>query len=610
MRIPTLAGLTEGTRRVVARFPEVMLVALAAALFGHLAIRNETPRFDQWAPWVAAAALGSSAFFAVAIVTERLRPAGAGRFGAPRLAGSLLAIGLLVVFALRWDGWSESIRFHRLVQTGVALHLFVAFGPFLGRREPNAFWQYNRILFVRALVGVLFSGVLFVGLAIALASAKPLFGIAIPERRYFDLWLAIAFLFNTGYVMAGVPEDVGALEHETHYPQGLRVFAQFILLPLVTVYLVILTAYLFKVLVTQQWPNGWIGWLVSSVSAAGLLSLLLVHPVRERAENRWVSVYARWFHLALMPSVAMLFAAIGKRIGQYGYTEDRYFLLALACWIAVITVVYTVRRAADIRWIPITLCALAVGTAFGPWGAYGVSRTDQARRLARMLAPLGLAADSVSARPANPPDWQARKALSSGIAYLAGTYGVAALPPPLRRLAEADTSLHAANDRVRRPGSGEVVARSVMRQLGLAYVDPWETEGRKSVYLGLGPVASHVEALAGADFAVSLKGRPPIVFEIGDGSGRLDLDARARALAVEVPWGRWMFPLDSTLGDLEVRGEFPSGRPRNPIRLAAGPGPDSARVVLDEFEVSMQADTLDFATLGGTLYLPGPGRAH
>ena len=35
-----------------------------------------------------------------------------------------------------------------------------------------------------------------------------------------------------------------------------------------------------KVLVTGQWPNGWIGWLVSSVSAAGLLAILLVQPVR------------------------------------------------------------------------------------------------------------------------------------------------------------------------------------------------------------------------------------------------------------------------------------------------------------------------------------------
>jgi hypothetical protein len=51
---------------------------------------------------------------------------------------------------------------------------------------------------------------------------------------------------------------------------GLKVFAQYLLVPIVIRHLVILTAYLVKVLITWDWPSGWIGWLVSGVAAVGI----------------------------------------------------------------------------------------------------------------------------------------------------------------------------------------------------------------------------------------------------------------------------------------------------------------------------------------------------
>ena len=81
-------------------------------------------------------------------------------------------------------------------------------------------------------------------------------------------------------------------------------------------------------------PSGWIGYLVSSVAALGILSLLLVHPIKERKENGWIRTYGRWFYLALVPSIVMLLLAIWQRIAQYGITEKRYFLIVLSLWLA------------------------------------------------------------------------------------------------------------------------------------------------------------------------------------------------------------------------------------------------------------------------------------
>ena len=124
------------------------------------------------------------------------------------------------------------------------------------------------------------------GAAIALAALDKLFGVDVPGTGYLRLWFTFGFVFNTWFFLGGVPRDFAALEASRDYPAGIKAFTQYVLLPIVAVYLVILTAYLVKVLPTWNWPSGWIGWLVSSVAAAGILSLRLVHPAATAAADR------------------------------------------------------------------------------------------------------------------------------------------------------------------------------------------------------------------------------------------------------------------------------------------------------------------------------------
>lgn len=449
MKLPTFAGLTAAWRDVIARFPEALLAGVVAAVVAMFTVRGG--HHDTLGATWAAAGLAIPLFFVAAMLSEGLHPERAGRFDRTRLVLDLAALLTVLAFAYAWKEWGAYARAHRLIQFGLAALLCAAFAPFVRRHDANAFWQWNRALFVRFVVGGLFSAVLFGGLAMAIAAMKPLFGLHVPERTFLDLWLAVVFVFQPTYVFAGVPRDFDTLASNRDYPIVLRVFAQYLLVPLVTLYLVILSAYLVKVLVTGQWPNGWIGWLVSSVSAAGLLAILLVHPVRDRDENRWIDTFTRWFFVLLLPAVGMLFAAIGKRIGQYGITEERYDLFALAAWVTLVAVGYSWRRRADIRWIPISLCAVALLTSFGPWGAYSVSRLDQTRRVLALVADLGVKPDGTASNPAK-LGFLERKRLSDGVRYLAGTHGTAALPAPLRAAAERDSVWRKLGDGERNDG--------------------------------------------------------------------------------------------------------------------------------------------------------------
>jgi hypothetical protein len=468
MRLPSIDQLVRAARSSAGRFPLVLLSAAVAATAGVLLPDSSIE--DALVGILYVATLGIPLFLAVDLAAERSESSAR----APWIA-RLIVVAILVAVYIGRLSWSEPVEMLRYVQLSVAAHLLVAVSPYLSVREWNGFWQYNRSLLLRFLMSGVFSLVLYVGLVIALLALDNLLGIDVPDRSYFRLWCVIAFLFNTWFFISGVPDDLPALERTTDYPPALKVLGQYILSPLVTVYLLILTAYLGRILITRVWPSGWIGYLVSSVAAAGILSLLLLYPIEEREENRWVRTYARWFYFGLIPANVMLLLAIWKRIQQYSITEPRYFLVILSLWLAGISLFYAFTRSRNIKVIPATLAALAVVTFLGPWSAYAVSRSSQTARLEGLLERNGMLVDgrvqAVSAAETVPFD--DRREIGAVLRYLVENHGTGSIEPwfPEGRLAEVDT-IGAGDEQPKRWQAGERAAL-IAGEFGIDYVGSW-----------------------------------------------------------------------------------------------------------------------------------------
>lgn len=470
VRFPSVQTAARAALDVLFRYPFPLVAAAvsAAAAWGLVDGGEERPLVRI----LLAATLGLPLFVAVATWASRDEASPIRRWGVP-LAGGLLLAGFWAATA----GWMDPVLGRRYAQLSLALHLLVAVLAYAGHDEPNGFWQYNRRLFERFLVSALFSGVLFLGLALAIAAIDQLFGVDVDDEYYARLWFLIAFVFNTWYFLGGVPRRLAELESASGYPAGLKIFAQYILVPLVFVYLLILTAYLGRVAVTREWPSGWIGYLVSGVAVLGILALLLVHPVRARPENRWVGTFARGFWFALIPALAMLFLAIFQRIEQYGITENRYFLLVFASWLAGLSVYFIVRPSGSISVIPWSLGAVALGTAFGPWGAYAVSEQSQTRRLHGLLETHGLLAEGRVREPAAGGadiPFEDRREIAAGLRYLLQHHGPGEAGVWWSGCsATADSVLADLQDAGPERRDVDAPARALMAGVGLEYVDRW-----------------------------------------------------------------------------------------------------------------------------------------
>lgn len=491
MKLLSLQNLLHGAARTLRRFPFALLCA-GAGTVAALLLTESTGGKGFLHNLLVTAALGLPFFTVIPIVAEkrawnRRKNLFSQFLGAPLLGAYFISLPTDVAAP-------PSFHLIRFFLLNIALHALVAFAPFTEKNDLNGFWQYNKSLFLRFLTAVLYSGVLYIGLVIALLAIDNLFGVDIKGERYLQLWIFIVGLFNSWFFLAGVPENLPALNTETLYPRGLKIFTQFVLIPLVLIYLVILYAYEIKILLNWNWPKGWVANLVLGFSVSGILALLLVHPIQERAENRWIKIFSKWYYVALIPLVGMLFMGIAIRIIEYGVTENRYFVFVLGLCLALVVLYFIFSRRKDIRIIPMALFAAAVLSSFGPWGAFTVSERSQVKRLASLLAKNEILVRGRVQKAPQAIPLPERKQISSMVYYLHRGHGFAAIQPWFQEDLQKLSASHV--------DSGMAVYNTglpaeVVKLMGFDYVQEWENEESRVFYFN---TSGEVVDIAGYDF--------------------------------------------------------------------------------------------------------------
>lgn len=422
MKIPSLEATLLKAKETFVRFPIPVLMSIWAAilLFTMIELKGATET-EVWsyARICLTLALAMPAFIAAHAFAERLQN-NRWKYGAYALPGAYF---IWFWFVLEDKPQEREIILFFVM--AIAVHLLVSFAPFIRDGDMRRFWEYNKSIFLRILTSGLYSAVLFGGLALALVAIDELFDVNVKETSYAKIFVFISTVFNTWFFLAGFPK-LNVDSPGVEYPKGLRMFTQFVLLPLVTIYLMILYAYAGKILFTMNWPRGWVSYLVIGFSMAGILALLLIWPLREDMRHKWIKLYARGFFFALFPLVILLFCSIYLRVSTYGITINRWFVILLACWLLLIALYFLLSREKQIRFIPVSLFCTALLSAYGPLSASNVAFRSQKARLLEVGTAAGVYNPEegrfVKAIKVGQVDFDQEEVLSSAIEYLVDTY--------------------------------------------------------------------------------------------------------------------------------------------------------------------------------------------
>ncbi len=469
MQFPSLRLTSQQIIHTLQRFPLALLSAGAAAALAVYMTELSAEEPGQLLNAMLTAVLGIPLFITITLFSERNNSS--------FVLHTLTHLGGIAVLAGYYFTLPNNLEVapfkhvYRYILYIFALHLLVAVGPFGGTGNTKAFWQYNKTLFLRFLTAVLFSGILFAGLAIALGSIQVLLEVQIDSVRYLQLFIIIGGLFNTWFFLAGIPSSIDSSSANSDYPKGLRIFTQNILIPLVGIYLAILYLYTGKIILQWSWPEGWVANLVLSFSITGILALLLLHPIRNDADKRWINTFSSSFFIALVPLVILLLLAIYRRIWDYGFTVERYFVLAMGIWLAGIVLYYIVKGLKNIKVIPGSLCIIAILISFGPWGAFSVSEQSQINRLENYMLQNDLLQNGTVQQAEGEVPFQDRLEISNIIRYLNEKHGLGGIQPWFQQ------DLNSLTTKAGEDSSAQLVGfydrpQRVTELMGINYVQP------------------------------------------------------------------------------------------------------------------------------------------
>lgn len=401
MRLPSLSYLGNSWLNAAKRFPLAMLTAIVATVCGMILIEQD---FDnQQNESIIRLLITCFLFFPLFITAVAARESYDSSLGGHWIINGLL----LILMVLYWQYWAPNDDFNytriaRYVLFGSVSHLLVTFIPFLKESDLNDFWEYNRQLFIHFFTGALYAILIFLGIALALTAVKYLFDVDFDGKIYGHLFVATVGIFHTSFFLSNFPKTYQFPLESENFHRGFINLIKFVFISLVTLYFVILYSYGLKILITWELPKGWVSTLVIGFSIAGILTYLLNYLLPQIEGSGWVKTYRKYFFYILPAAVVLLFIAIFRRVGDYGVTEERYFVLLTGIWLAGISLYFIFSRKDDIRFIPITLAITCMIAAIGgPLSAFSISKKSQKNRLESLLTEANIlqAGKIVSAAP-------------------------------------------------------------------------------------------------------------------------------------------------------------------------------------------------------------------
>ena len=189
----------------------------------------------------------------------------------------------------------------------------------------------------------------------------------------------------------------------------LEVLLNWIFTPAVAIYAAILYLYLLKILFTWTLPEGGVAYLVFGFT----ITALLVKALRLPLEKRTLDWFYDRFSLLALPLVALFWVGVARRVGEYGLTVSRIYLLLCGGLMTFCILLFLSRRAGRYLWVVlaaiVAFAAVAYIPALEPERAALRSQTRRVVRIAERLGRLDAATGRLSLAPASLADTTFRK---------------------------------------------------------------------------------------------------------------------------------------------------------------------------------------------------------
>lgn len=299
-----------------------------------------------------------------------------------------LAVGSYFLLPADFPDHSSYALIIKLVLSGWFFVIMVFLSPFLLHQEDNGFWHWSKNVGISILLSVIYTGILFAGLSVAVTGTNVLFELQLDEKIYLEMFITLTGLLGTLLVLSRLPQNLEDLDNQTETIARVRYFGQYVLLPLWLVYLGILYAYFVKVITTGDWPNGWVVYLITLFYFIGLVVHWFLFPFHQQFS--WIRKLAKITFVLSLPLFGIYFWALSFRLADYGLTTNRYFVFALGVWMVGLSVYYLFAKSISLKKAFLGLALGILVVSIGPWSAFSLPKQLQYKQLEKILMNNGI----------------------------------------------------------------------------------------------------------------------------------------------------------------------------------------------------------------------------
>ncbi|MCX7694212.1 MAG: DUF4153 domain-containing protein [Caloramator sp.] len=330
------------------------------------------------------------------------------------LTSIILIIGYYFIFLNKLDYISTS----RFVGTNLIFYLVFLFVPYFLSREN--FEMYSIKIFTGFFITAIYTAVLFLGLSAILFTIDSLLGIKVESETYIETWFICLLIFAVNYFLSLVPKKEDTFT-KFDFPRAFNILLNYIVIPLLSAYTVILYIYFFKIIVTQNWPKGLVSHLVLWYSFITILVIFFVYPINKDVPIAYY--FTKIITKIIIPLIIMMFFSMGIRINAYGVTEPRYYVIIAGIWILFVFIYWNINKQPKNTLIPFTLALTIFISLFTPISSFSISRYSQNKRFENLLIKNNMLKDGKIQKNPNVSIDDQRK-ISSIISYFETRQGI------------------------------------------------------------------------------------------------------------------------------------------------------------------------------------------
>lgn len=397
-------------RQSFERFPITLVMTLAFVVMSMVSVHSDMP--DDYQNYLMIFALGMPFSGALKLLYEKIGKINMGIQGLL----TLVFIGSYYFFIpeVKTDVyWGQ---YFVLLTLLYAIFFLV---PYFSRREGFSLALVERA--GKFFLTALYAMILYAGINAVFFSVEGLFELNFPSELPADIFFCVFGFFGVPYFLGSLP----SIEHQEIPEDFSKIFKTlflYILIPIQSVYTLILYAYFIRLLILRTLPEGLIGNLVLWYALVSFVTLFSVKDLRESLP--WLNKYIKGFSIAMIVPMAMLIVAMGIRVSHYGLTMPRYLSIVAMTYLIMGYVMLPIKkRDMAIPLYVLAVCMLSV-SFFGIFSWDRVVLKEQTNRLEKHMVAAGYNLDVENWNVPDEISDDHQQEISNSLYYLTNHYEV------------------------------------------------------------------------------------------------------------------------------------------------------------------------------------------